>query len=305
MTRGVAPEHLLCSPLDSKPKSDDEDFAWELLEGTAAGCSDDSDEDEPCSGGCRHVIGEGATALGADGIARLRIPPEALAPLRVLANALLEPIILGMVLGTDSGQEVTGLGSGWPRFRLHNSTGSDSLLWLYASDEKAMGLFEAVSNSVISAVAAAAAGDVMPRLCACSLVILRSPGARDSEVFAHRDWDEPSLPPLSAFTALIPLVLPDGSAGLELFDDSRQLKDVAAYVQGEAVVFDNRQLHRTQPGRSLKRILFHLANRSPARILASLSFAPMRSDLWPAAERVLRGQTPHFYRTPSAFNQCF
>jgi len=280
---------LTCSPWDVTPLSDDEDCAWALLEGAAAGCSDSSNDDEPCSGGCLWLVGVGTTALRADGITRLRIPQEALTPLLVLANALLEPKTLGMVLGTDSGQELTGLGPSWPRFRLHNSTGSDRLLWLYANDEEAMALFEKVSDTVTPVVTAAASGDVLPRLCACSLVLLRSPGARDSEVFPHRDWDEPSLPQLSAFTALTPLVLPDGSAGLELFNDSRQLQGVAAYVQGEAIVFDNRQMHRTQPG------------KSPMRILASLSFAPTQADLWPFAERVLRGQTPHFFRRPSGF----
>lgn len=201
-----------------------------------------------------------------------------------MARAILEPAVWRRVLATDPGSELL-LGAGLPRLTLHNSVGSDRLLWLYARDEQAMEPFDALAEAVEAEVAAGSRlGKRGLKLCAGSFVVLRAPGARGSEVFPHRDWDEAELGTRSAFTALAPLVLPDGSAGLEVFGPGGGLEGVAQYALGEAVVFDNARLHRTQPG------------GSPTRVLASLSFAPTCPMLWPAAERVLRAQTPFFYR---------
>merc|ERR1711933_469710 len=97
----------------------------------------------------------------------------------------------------------------------------------------AMGPFDKLANAVAGIVEAGALSDVALKFCAGSLVVLRDPGAKDSEVFAHRDWDEPNLPPRSAFTALVPLVLPEDSAGLEVFDDCGKLAGIARYTLGE------------------------------------------------------------------------
>lgn len=280
-----------CSPREllranaGKEEFDEDGDVWALLEGTAAGAGESSDE-EPCAErflSCPMPLGRGTSALREAGISIFEIPPETYAPLQGLAEALLRPTAWKSVLATESGQELQ-LGPGWPRLRLHNSVGSDRLLWVYAGDEGAMAPFDTLAEALASQVATGALGDTRLRLCAGSLVVLRAPGARNSEVFAHRDWDVPELPPRSAFTALVPLVLPHESAGLEVFDEHRSLLGVAKYALGEAIAFDNMLLHRSQPG------------RSPTRILASLSFAPTTPELWPAAERVLRAQTPFFYR---------
>eukprot|EP00927_Polykrikos_kofoidii_P064006 TRINITY_DN5897_c0_g1_i1.p1 TRINITY_DN5897_c0_g1~~TRINITY_DN5897_c0_g1_i1.p1 ORF type:complete len:294 (-),score=44.37 TRINITY_DN5897_c0_g1_i1:97-978(-) len=268
-----------------------DDDIWALLEDSAAGGDESSDEEL-----CAHrrlsspvVLGVGSSALLDVGISRLKVSPKAYAPLRGLAEALLEPNVWRKTLSTEPSQELQ-LGPDWPCLRLHKSVGSDRLLWIYAAEERAMPPFDALAESVANQVSAGALGSQDLRLCAGCLVVLLSPGAKESEVFAHRDWDAaksahlPGLPPRSAFTVLVPLVLPEGSAGLEVFDGAGQLEGVAGYAVGEAIAFDNTCLHRTQPG------------GSPTRILASLSFAPTSPELWPAAERVLRAQTPSFFR---------
>jgi len=263
-----------------------------LLEGSAAVAGGESSDDEPCAERLRArplAIGAGSASLLEAGVCRLEVPPGASAPLRNLAEALLEPEAWGRLLGTEpglAGHEGLQLGGGWPRLRLHNSVGSARLLWVYAGDEDAMQPFDALAEALADEIEAGAPDGPGLQLCAGSLVVLRTPGAKDSEVFAHRDWDVPELPPRSAFTVLAPLVLPERSAGLEVFDGAGQLQGVAAYELGRAIAFDNRLMHRTQPG------------CSPTRVLASLSFAPTRPELWPAAERVLRAQTPSFFRSP-------
>lgn len=280
---------LVKKSVDDSSNENDDDEIWALLDGTAAQ-GDASSEEEPCTHRLEanpFVPGQGSAALTECGICRFNISGDAYEQLLTLAQSLLAGSIWSKILSTEPGEELE-LGEGWPLFRLHNSVGSDRLLWLYANDEQAMGPFDELGNAVASIISASSAGNLDLQLCAGSLVVLRDPGAKDSEVFAHRDWDDSRLPPKSAFTALVPLVLPDKSAGLEVFDTSGKLLGVTSYLLGEAIVFDNTLLHRTQPG------------KSPTRILASLSFAPTSSELWPAAERVLRSQTPFFYRSRHA-----
>ncbi|CAK0796584.1 unnamed protein product [Prorocentrum cordatum] len=189
------------------------------------------------------ALGLGGAALGRHGICRLPVAEGARAALAATARALLEPAAWRRVLATDPGSELL-LGAGLPRLTLHNSAGSDRLLWLYARDEQAMGPFDALAAALEAEVTAASRlGGRSLKLCAGSFVVLRSPGARDSEVFPHRDWDEAVLGARSAFTALVPLVLPEGSAGLEVFGPGGGLEGVVQYALGEAVVFDNARLH--------------------------------------------------------------
>lgn len=271
---------------------EEDDEIWALLDGSALGGagSQDSDEEDLC---CKkRAVGEGIPALCAEGLCRLDVPLSALAPLRKLAGSLLEDVTWLKVLDTEGGHEID-LGPSFPRLYLHYSVGAQRLLWLYAGDEAAMKPFEGLAAAVLPALEAAAAAAAPSsaespflHFCAGSLVVLRAPGARRSEVSPHRDWDEPGLPACSAFTVLAPLLLPEGSAGLEIFDAGGASEGVADYIEGGVLALDNKRLHRTSP------------TRSPTRVLASLSFAPTRADLWLPAERVLRGQTPHFFRKP-------
>mmetsp|Transcript_100973 Transcript_100973/g.182210 ORF Transcript_100973/g.182210 Transcript_100973/m.182210 type:complete len:323 (-) Transcript_100973:54-1022(-) len=290
---------------------------WELLAGTACvGSDDDSEEGEE---GTRpptreFVPGMGPESLRAAGIAQLPVAREASAALRKLVAWIQQPDCWQLLLNAESGDELRlppcwtdtpDTDKPWPRWRLQSSKGSGNrLLWLYAGDEAAMEPFETLAAAVGPAGVEAAArpldapSNSFPpvQLCSACLVILRSPGAQDSQVFVHRDWDlsVPALPERSAFTVLLPLLMPEGSAGLEVYDQEKSFQGVVAYDANseEAVAFDNRQPHRTQPG------------RSPTRILASLSFAPTDPELWAQTECVFRGQTPHFYRSPLCHPAC-
>lgn len=282
-----------CQPLqststsaqDSEEQSSEEDMAWGLLAGTAVAEDDDWAEDESIPSVPR-LVAEGVDALCADGLCRLPVPLQALEGLESLAADLLEASAWNTVRSTESGEELA-LGAPWPLLRLHYSFGARHLLWLYAGDTEALELYRPLADFLapsLAVAASAAAGEL--HFAAASLVVLCAPGARASEVHPHRDWAEPGLGLRSAFTVLVPLILPKGSAGLELFGTGGASEGVAQYVRGEAIAFDNHLLHRTAPG------------SSPTRVLASLSFAPSDPKLWPEAEKVLRAQTPHFYLRP-------
>mmetsp|Transcript_125302 Transcript_125302/g.243971 ORF Transcript_125302/g.243971 Transcript_125302/m.243971 type:complete len:294 (+) Transcript_125302:154-1035(+) len=273
------------STQDSEGETSVEDMVWCLLAGSADAEDDDAAEEERIPSVPRPLL-EGVEALRAEGICRLPVPLEAIEELESIATALLETKAWSTVRGTESGEEVA-LDSSWPLLRLHYSIGARHLFWLYAGDAEALEPFGALAEVVapsLAAVASAAAGQLY--FAAASLVVLCAPGARASEVHPHRDWEERALGPRSAFTVLTPLVLPAGSAGLEIFGPDKRSDGVAQYVRGEAIAFDNKLLHRTAPG------------SSPTRVLASLSFAPSDPKLWPVAEKVLRAQTPHFYQRP-------
>lgn len=264
------------------------DGAWLFLSGFVAP-DEDSENECDVSTHLRVTLGKGTSELRSKGVARVLVEsPEALVPLRKLAEAILEADTWQAVVNTESGQEVPAFGEALPKFRRHCFVGSDRLFWLYPCNEEDMQIFDPLATSVFPAVSGAAEPGSDLQLCAASLVVLKDRGARDSDVHAHRDWESSNLglPPRTAYTVLVPLVLPTASAGLELYKESRELIGVAQYVLGEGIAFDNGQLHRTQPG------------RSPSRILASLSFAPTAPELWISAERVLKSQTPHFYRRP-------
>ena len=144
-------------------------------------------------------------------------------------------------------------------------------------------------------------------LCQACFVVVKG-GVREGDAKLHADWAMESIPRREVYTALTPLTdLPDDVGGLIVDVNSmpkrqghfsgtttwsREKREILhRYQRGEAVVFDGKLMHRTQP----------FDNAAFERVLASFSFCTAASDegsYLPEVLQVLGDQTPAFYIAP-------
>lgn len=144
-------------------------------------------------------------------------------------------------------------------------------------------------------------------LCQACFVVVHG-GVSEGDAKLHADWAMEAIPRRQVYTALTPLTeFPDDVGGLFLDVStmpkhaptdqgttgwSREKQEVLhRYRRGEAVLFDGKLMHRTQP----------FANRDFERVLASFSFcsaATLHSSHLPQVVEVLGDQTPAFYVSP-------
>ncbi len=212
-------------------------------------------------------------------------------------------------------------------FRLADGTGevydvyttgfAPTMRWVAVGDRATLDIWDSALGSTIQRQLEQALGEKIVLCQACFVVV--QGGLRQGDAKLHADWALEAIPRREVYTALTPLTdFPDDVGGL--FFDQRSMPrereslpivgmnaagdaDKVAgsrcprevlhrYRRGEAVLFDGRLMHRSEP----------FGNAKYERVLASFSFCTASSlhrEFLPAIVQVLGDQTPAFYVSPA------
>eukprot|EP00419_Tripos_fusus_P010438 CAMPEP_0172666948 /NCGR_PEP_ID=MMETSP1074-20121228/8121_1 /TAXON_ID=2916 /ORGANISM="Ceratium fusus, Strain PA161109" /LENGTH=352 /DNA_ID=CAMNT_0013483397 /DNA_START=46 /DNA_END=1104 /DNA_ORIENTATION=+ len=218
--------------------------------------------------------------LRTTGLGLVSVPSRAVAAMRAFAEEM-----YSSRSGRSSLVRAGGLNGAFP----------ETMAWHWATNENGMEPFQPAAEAIRSQL------DQDFQLVAASLVIADG----DCPVGAsrmHLDFGPPSIPKYVAATALLPVypqVFPQLEGGLEYLPwDGEGEVVVQRYREGEAVVFDGKLAHRTQP--FTKEAFMAAAEKHSSgmgerlaglRVLASLSFVslPPRAFWRRAVRQVLEG----------------
>eukprot|EP00448_Togula_jolla_P028128 CAMPEP_0170634374 /NCGR_PEP_ID=MMETSP0224-20130122/36563_1 /TAXON_ID=285029 /ORGANISM="Togula jolla, Strain CCCM 725" /LENGTH=336 /DNA_ID=CAMNT_0010963621 /DNA_START=14 /DNA_END=1022 /DNA_ORIENTATION=- len=163
-----------------------------------------------------------------------------------------------------------------------NTAFPESMAWYWAADQEALDVFRPAADAICASLGQGY------ELIGASFVVA-SGECKDSEAAMHVDFGPPAIPEQVAATALLPLhpeVFPDLEGNLEWVPwDNEGRVAVQPYLAGQAVIFDGKLPHRTQPF-----LASSFAGRSGIggegshealqglRVLASFSLARMPQD---------------------------
>ena len=182
-----------------------------------------------------------------------------------------------------------------------------TMRWVAVGDRATLDIWDSALGRAIQGQLEQALGEPIV-LCQACFVVVKG-GVRVGDAKLHADWAMEEIPRRDVYTALTPLTdFPDDVGGLFFDVDSmpkntdgdagrgtwtRDTREVLhRYRRGEAVLFDGKLMHRTEP----------FANAEFERVLASFSFCTAssldRAHL-PAIVQVLGDQTPAFYVSPA------
>jgi hypothetical protein len=192
-----------------------------------------------------------------------------------------------------------------------------TMRWVAVGDRATLDIWDSALGSTIQRQLEHSLGEKIVLCQACFVVV--QGGLRQGDAKLHADWALEAIPRREVYTALTPLTdFPDDVGGL-FFDQrsmprereslplvgmnaagdagkaagSRGPREVLhRYRRGEAVLFDGRLMHRSEP----------FGNAKYERVLASFSFCTASSlhrKFLPAIVQVLGDQTPAFYVSPA------
>ena len=178
--------------------------------------------------------------------------------------------------------------------------------WVAVGDKGTLNRWHSALGQSIQGQLEATLGEKVVLCQACFVVV--HGGVREGDAKLHADWAMEAIPRREVFTALTPLNdFPEDVGGLIVDINSMPKREgmhkgtttwsrkreeiLHRYQRGEAVVFDGKLMHRTQP----------FDNPRFERVLASFSFCTAASherDYLPELVEVLGDQTPAFYIAP-------
>lgn len=175
---------------------------------------------------------------------------------------------------------------------------ADNMCYVWAEDEPTLGLFQPLADALIAELAPTTPHPLM--LYAASFIVHAPPGTSERSAIPHNDWDL-NLPRGASFTALTPLYPLDATiGGVEYWPlpfDRFAAPGVRKYAHGEAVVFDGRVQHRTQPYHA-EAAAFPAVGGAPLRVLVQMSFAARDERLWGDVQASLERQSTGYFRSP-------
>lgn len=224
------------------------------------------------------------------GLGVVRVPEEALAPLRsiVLDVESLGSGSVGVSKASFVKTAAGGLNGAFPA----------TMSWHWSSNNDALELFRPAADAVRLQLGS----DFY--LIGASFVIA-SGGCRDGEAKFHLDFGPPAIPTLEAATALMPLyplAFPEGQGNLEYLPwDADGAIAVHRYRSGQASVFDGKLAHRTQSFVAAAFVPGADSTAQPAvcsRVLASLSLARLPPGCPPPAWQDALAQVISGYGAP-------
>eukprot|EP00448_Togula_jolla_P019138 CAMPEP_0170579438 /NCGR_PEP_ID=MMETSP0224-20130122/5984_1 /TAXON_ID=285029 /ORGANISM="Togula jolla, Strain CCCM 725" /LENGTH=358 /DNA_ID=CAMNT_0010902463 /DNA_START=14 /DNA_END=1087 /DNA_ORIENTATION=+ len=241
--------------------------------------------------------------LHTTGLAVVVVPPKAMLPLLPVVEGLCSAAAQadgveesdgsgedGFDKVTDFDDEEGDVGEGiddWMPGSFLRSCGlntafPESMAWYWAADQEALDVFRPAADAICASLGQGY------ELIGASFVVA-SGECKDSEAAMHVDFGPPAIPEQVAATALLPLhpeVFPDLEGNLEWVPwDNEGRVAVQPYLAGQAVIFDGKLPHRTQPF-----LASSFAGRSGIggegshealqglRVLASFSLARMPQD---------------------------
>ena len=182
-----------------------------------------------------------------------------------------------------------------------------TMRWVAVGDRRTLDRWHSALGASIQQQLEEALNEPVVLCQACFVVVRGGVGPGDAKL--HADWAMEAIPRSNVFTALTPLTDFPADVGGLFFDINSMPKNEGAsagptsslrtrrevlhrYSRGEAVLFDGKLMHRTEP----------FSNTEYERVLASFSFCTAASRCEPYLAdiiQVLDDQTPAFYVSPA------
>lgn len=207
---------------------------------------------------------------------------------RGFAIAKLPPKVVEELVAAASSLRPEG---GFRRSKELNEAFPASMSWHWAKDEEALSIFRPAADVLTARLGRGY------ELVGASFVVGEG-GCEEGSSRFHLDFGPQAIPPMAAATALVPLhprPFPETEGNLEVRPwDLAGEALMQPYREAEAVVFDGKLSHRTQPFRAevfLERGKAATEAMPGLRVLASLSLARVWPEApWKAAvEKVMTG----------------